>query len=214
MKMHDLTGRKFSRLTPMRPVAGFKPTTWLCRCDCGAEVTVRAGNLKSGNTKSCGCLTPDIAKGWAGTPEITAFWNAKNRCERESSKCFPHYGGSGIQFRFRDMDEFIAALGPRPTSLHSLDRIDPDGHYETGNVRWALPETQATNKRTSLWITINGESKPLRRWCEQYGQPYKRVWERINEGWDPYRALTEPAAKCAKVWGDRDETILTIEALA
>lgn len=54
----DRTGRRYGKLTALS-IAGHSPdrhNTWLCRCDCGKEVVVRAGNLASGDTKSCGCV--------------------------------------------------------------------------------------------------------------------------------------------------------------
>ncbi len=140
---------------------------------------------------------PDIARGWNKTPEYTAFKNAKNRCERKQDTKYAYYGGRGIKFLFRDMDQFIASIGPRPSDAHSIDRIDPNGNYEPGNVRWATKTTQARNKQTSRIVKIDGIERPLKDWCEHFGQPYKRVWERIKEGWSVEQALTQPAGPTA-----------------
>jgi len=192
MKARDLTGARFVRLTAIAKQGEGKHAEWLCRGDCGRQINVRASNLKSGNTKSCGCLVPDVARGWAGTPEYTAFKNAKNRCERVNDPRFAHYGGRGVKFRFGNMDDFIRAVGPRPSVDFSLDRIDHNGDYEAGNVRWTDAKTQARNKQTSKYLTLNGETRHLKEWCEIYGQPYKRVWERLKDGNAPLEALIKP----------------------
>jgi hypothetical protein len=71
--------------------------------------------------------------------------DAKRRCK--NGKDFANYGGRGIEFRFTGFEQFYAELGPRPSPEHSLDRIDNDGHYEPGNVRWATQSQQQKNKR-------------------------------------------------------------------
>jgi hypothetical protein len=79
--------------------------------------------------------------GRSETPEYVSFNNARWRCKNERG-----YVDRGIQFRFNSFDEFLAELGRRPEGT-TLDRIDNDGHYESGNVRWATPKQQANNRR-------------------------------------------------------------------
>ena len=74
----------------------------------------------------------------------------KNRCDLPSAASFKYYGGRGIVVcdRWRDdFEAFLADVGPRPSSKHSLDRIDPNGNYEPGNVRWATLSEQNQNQR-------------------------------------------------------------------
>ena len=222
MKLIDLTGQCFGDLTVISRAPAARESSWVCECACGRKITVRAGNLKSGNSKSCGCRRPDVARGWAGTPEYTAFKNALNRCNRKSDPRYHLYGGRGIEFRFSDMSQFIAAVGSRPSPSHSLDRIDPNGHYEPGNIRWATAGEQAVNKQKTLTFELGGVRKPLRQWAAEYGQPYKRVWDRLKSGWTLEDALNRIAwvddsqiadTRVIKLWGDRDETVVVIEAM-
>lgn len=104
---------------------------------------------------------------------------------------FAAYGGRGIEMRFRTFEAFLAEVGPRPDCM-TLDRIDPNGHYEAGNVRWADSKTQARNRRSNRLIEINGERKCLAEWAEIYGQPASLVRGRILQGWTPFDALTKP----------------------
>lgn len=75
---------------------------------------------------------------------------AKNRCTTPTSAPYKYYGGRGIEFRFSSPVEMalwiLKHLGP-PKNGDSLDRINNDGHYEPGNLRWADCSTQANNKR-------------------------------------------------------------------
>jgi len=80
------------------------------------------------------------------TPEYQAYAGAKHRCTNPNNKEFPHYGGRGIRFRFTSFEQFFATLGPRPREM-SLDRINNNGNYEPGNVRWASSSQQQRNRR-------------------------------------------------------------------
>lgn len=77
-----------------------------------------------------------------------ALSNAKQRCTNKKDPSYPDYGGAGIKVLITTADELISAIGlPKPG--HSLDRIDPNGHYEAGNVRWTTSSVQAANKKSS-----------------------------------------------------------------
>lgn len=92
-------------------------------------------------------------------PEIrrteTAYRSAKCRCDR--SLCPPrswkYYGGKGVEFRFKNFQEFLDAVGPHPGKGYSLDRIDSEGHYEPGNVRWATFSEQQKNRSYIRYCT-------------------------------------------------------------
>jgi hypothetical protein len=85
--------------------------------------------------------------GLSGTPEYKAFACAKIRCTHPNAKRYKDYGGRGIEFRFSSFEEFLTMLGPRPEGM-TLDRINNDGHYEPGNVRWATWSEQNKNRRS------------------------------------------------------------------
>ena len=101
-----------------------------------------------------GCKRPDMivrnkqnAKHrMSDSPEFMTFCNAKYRCNNPHAPNYPHYGGRGIEFRFQNFKEFYTHVGPRPFGM-SLDRIDVNGHYELGNVRWATVSEQIANPR-------------------------------------------------------------------
>lgn len=127
--------------------------SYMCRCDCGKITTKTGGVLIRETVRSCGCLRRQTAAqlklshGACHTREYQAYSKAKSRCVNPDHPRFADYGGRGIQFNFHSFEEFIAEIGPRPSNVHSLDRRDNNGHYETGNVRWATRSEQRRNQR-------------------------------------------------------------------
>lgn len=196
MPIKDITDERFGRLVAISYRRKGRKTLWLCRCDCGAKKEVVLGHLTQGKARSCGCLRAEknVARtrthGMSRSPEYQAYRNALYRCTREADVRFASYGGRGIKFCFASFQEFIGHIGPRPSPQHSLDRIDSDGNYEIGNVRWATAEKQSRNKTSNRMVAVNGEQRPLVEWAEIYGVPYKKAFERIfYGGWSPERAL-------------------------
>lgn len=148
---NDLAGRKFGRLTVLWPEGRKWKTAviWLCACECGAIRHVAGQSLLAKLTLSCGCYHQDriTTHGRTYTSEYGAYKQAKQRCINPQCAWWPEYGGRGIQFKFQSFEEFFAELGPKPGREYSLDRINNDGHYQPGNVRWATRKQQANNQR-------------------------------------------------------------------
>lgn len=195
-RLKNVSGQRFGSLTARSVSRVGRKTIWLCDCDCGGAASVALGQLQSGKTRSCGCLRSRTAAarvkshGMSQTPEYQAYRNAYYRCTREKDPRYTSYGERGIEFRFSDFVQFFEDVGFRPSADHSLDRIDTDGHYEPGNVRWAKRKAQARNKTTNRLVNLFGEERPLSEWCEILGVPYKRAHDRIvARGWSAERAL-------------------------
>jgi len=90
-------------------------------------------------------------------PEYKIWAAMKERCYRKNDKRYHRYGGRGITVypEWRDsFQAFYDYIGPRPSPKHTLDRINNDGNYEPGNVRWATQEEQANNRSSNFMVTI------------------------------------------------------------
>lgn len=173
----DYTGRRYGRLTVLRN--GEKRNRRLftvhCRCDCGAEFEGQIHCLRTGMTRSCGCLRRETAAHNAKTgkrlghhlsrtPEHHAWLAMRARCENPNLPAFAYYGGRGIRVCDRwnnSFEAFLADMGKRPSPTHSLDRIDTNGNYEPSNCRWATKTEQARNTRKCVRFEVNGKRLSL-----------------------------------------------------
>jgi len=116
------------------------------------------------------------------------------RCHNENHPKRALYGGRGVRVadEWRGTDgfaAFLAHIGRRPSSKHSLDRIDVNRGYEPGNVRWATSVEQNRNRRNSRSLTIGGRTALLVEWAEEAGVDPKRVWGRLIRGWPDAEAV-------------------------
>jgi|HubBroStandDraft_5_1064220.scaffolds.fasta_scaffold27220_3 hypothetical protein len=146
----DISGKRFGMLIVHSHFGG-KDSLWLCECDCGNLVYVASGNLRAFRQLSCGCIRRTAGgasqHGAARNAEYKIYKGAKERCTNPNSPAHEYYFDRGVQFKFANFEEFYAELGARPTAQHSIDRFpNNNGHYEKGNVRWAVQTEQIANR--------------------------------------------------------------------
>jgi hypothetical protein len=174
---------------------------WLCQCHCRHYnlVAMRAGTLMGKHgPRSCGCLR----QGWFRRHPFYRMWSAiKSRCFNPADKNYPGYGGKGITMfeAWRDFEQFIADLPPKPrTGEYSIDRINNDGSYVPGNIRWATRQQQAANRRTGLIDAKSIVVGDTNLWeaCRRAGVSYSGVYYHIKKlGEDPLVALEHVGAR-------------------
>lgn len=197
-------GHTYGRLTALRSASGVdRGIMWACRCICGNEVEVNRYSLIAGTTKSCGCIKKERGyngyrtHGLSRSPEHRVWRSILQRCLLPSSPSYAYYGGRGItvceEWR-RSFMAFLAVVGERPSLRHSIDRIDPNGNYEPGNVRWATPKEQARNRRNNRIVVLDGTSMCLTDAAERIGWSFSKLQARLRRaGTTDVRAvMTEP----------------------
>lgn len=160
-KKLNLEGQKYGRLTVLKYSRNKGKVRYMeCLCDCGNTKEVSVAGLRNGKTKSCGCLAHDIlvernykhgnCTRKEPTKEYIAFHNIIARTSDPSRHDYARYGGRGITFQWKDdFVGFLAYIGKAPDDgqLWSVERIDVNGNYEEGNIRWATIKDQNQNRR-------------------------------------------------------------------
>lgn len=202
-KCIDLTNKKFGRLTVIKRVENKgKETCWLCKCDCGNEKIIKAKNLKSGTTQSCGCLHKEKTQkinykhGLRKTRLYNTWANMKKRCYNKNDKRYKNYGGRGIIMCDEWQNDFMSfynwAINNGYKENLTIDRIDVNGNYEPNNCRWATIKIQANNTTTNHYITYNNETHTIAEWADILNINYAKLHARITKSkWNIERAFMQ-----------------------
>lgn len=152
---NGVVGQQFGYLTVLRidrAVGKSRHVMVVCVCVCGTETTVRRADLVAGHQTSCGCKRGKFTHGESRSPTWYSWMMMRRRCADPVHEQWPRYGGRGIRVCAEWADAktgyqaFVRDVGHRPEGK-TLDRIDVNGNYEPGNVRWTTAEEQARNKR-------------------------------------------------------------------
>jgi hypothetical protein len=147
----DLVGYRVGIMTVIELVnrtTCITSSTWKVRCDCGTVITKTGNKITCGTARSCGCVYRK-SLGKSMSPEYRSYAGAKGRCNNPRHDDYENYGARGIEFKFKSFPHFMSCVGPRPEGM-TIDRIDNNGNYEPGNVRWATPFQQSMNTRSTM----------------------------------------------------------------
>lgn len=170
-----------------------------CLCDCGGETIVRLTHIRSGQIKTCGCgRSHRKTHGMSRSPEFKSWLHMKERCHKEDNPQYHNYGGRGVEVCSEWRDDFQAFydhIGPKPSPELTVDRVDNDGNYEPGNVRWASRQQQCRNFRCNTLLTYDGRTQCIVEWAEELGVNRGTLQTRLQRGWSTERALTQPTGK-------------------
>lgn len=219
-----------------KPVSGDKYGRWVvindvgminndhivyCLCECGIYKNVIFASLKSGVSRSCGCLNRENSSkaskkhGFGGNgrdikpSKLYSIWNGiKGRCNPNGkNKSYKRYRELGIKMcdGWRsDFIKFANDMGDRPSDEYSIDRVNNNGNYSCGkcqecirnkwpmNCRWATRKTQQNNISSNVYVNINGEIVNTTEAARILGVPKLRIWRRIKDGWSPEDAVSTP----------------------
>ena len=192
-KQRITIGNKYGRLTVVSSAGKTKDgrQQFFCVCECGKELVVLGKSLKSGNTKSCGCyrheagIVANTTHGMSKTHIYRIWASMKDRCFRPKNTNFQRYGGRGITvcqewLSFENFWDWAKNNGYKEGL--SIDRINANGNYEPSNCRWITMCEQASNKRSNVFFTFNGETHTMKQWSEITGINYYTMQNRYKAG--------------------------------
>lgn len=204
-KLIDLTGQKFGRLTVIERAiweeSDNRCAKWLCQCQCGQTKVVSSVHLRNGNTRSCGCLSKELASergqksrigqrslkhGDFGTKLYGVWAGMKRRCQNPNTKYYADYGGRGIEVckpwqEYINFKEWAIEAGYREGL--SIDRVDVDGDYCPENCRWIPLKEQNSNKRISIKLEYKGRQYSIKEIARMTGLKTRTIQERYKRGW-------------------------------
>lgn len=199
-----MIGRRFGRLKVLSLARERNGNRyWLCLCDCGKQKEVFAGSLRSGRSKSCGCLSKELTvkrsttHGRSYDRLYAVHQQMIARCHRKSHPAYKDYGDRGVTVMKRwrgknGLANFIADLGEPDNPKLTVERRNVNGNYCPSNCYWATRKEQARNMRTNRMLTIGEESKCLAAWADEARCGVIAFKNRIKRGWDPERAFATP----------------------
>lgn len=219
-KFRNLKGRRFGKLKVLS-YAGIVKThrSWNCVCDCGNKTLRIGSNLILGHVRSCGCLQNEILRKNRLTHGLSFCRDSKQarlarsaygtwkgmrqRCCNPKLKSYNDYGGRGIKVckRWNDFKKFLLDMGEKPSSGHTIDRINNNGNYTPSNCRWGTWSEQASNKRFKMYSAL-GLKKTFRQWSEYTGICLQTIRNRAaNKAWKNDEVVSisiEPNGRRAK----------------
>ena len=198
----DETGNRYGKLTVVSLDHVKGKAFWMCRCDCGASKVISGDKLRSGNTKSCGCIQDELRKsgrlrrthGMTKSRLYTEWCNMRSRCDNSKNVMFKNYGGRGIRYCdewkiFENFHKWASESGY--TDELTLERINVNKNYCTDNCCWIPREKQYFNRTDSHYITAFGKTQTIKEWSDDTGIKYDTIHARIKYyGWDPEKALS------------------------
>lgn len=197
----ELIGKKFGRLIITKILLEKDKDTYPlceCCCECGNVIIARINNIKSGNTRSCGCykkekiIEASRTHGLSKSSVYRAWNHMKNRCYNRKIKDYVEYGGRGIivcsEWK-NSFEQFYEDMGESPSKSHSLDRIDTNGPYAKWNCRWATPRQQSNNTRRNHILTHNGKSMTIAGWSRELDIKQETISMRVRRGYSVEKAL-------------------------
>jgi hypothetical protein len=194
MRKLDLTGCVFGRLTIIRFACVEKGSTYFkCRCSCGNVKIIKGVYLTKGDTVSCGCLRKENTARMGKSRKTHGMHNTRfyriwrgilGRCLNKDDDAFHDYGGRGITVcdEWKDFENFRRDMCESYDESLQIERIDNNDGYYKENCCWATRKEQGRNRRTSLPITWQGQTKTLAEWCELLDINYITAHSRLRRG--------------------------------
>ena len=195
MRQVYLEGLTYGKLKVVRFVSTYPRQRYECLCACGRTVLRYVTNLHpKSNCRNCsgnrGCRNKPLGATWK---RMIA------RCTNPKESRYANYGGRGIKVCsrwLRSFDAFERDVGPKPGPGFTIDRIDNDGDYRPGNIRWATRTTQQNNRSVSVLAQYKGRTQTLGQWSTELHIPYMRLYDGRRRGLTLEETLVYYKAMC------------------
>jgi hypothetical protein len=195
-------GDKYGSLTIIKEIdpviySNKKFRRFLCKCECGNIKPFLLNHLRTGNSKSCGCLSGRITHNLSTSSRFYETWRSmKQRCYYKKHRNYKYYGARGIKvckewLSFKNFHEW-AEKNCSHEGL-TLDRIDVNDNYCPKNCKWSTRIEQSRNTRRNVFISYNGVSKCISEWAKELNINPTTLWYRIVKyKWSIEKALNTP----------------------
>jgi len=204
----DELGKTYGRLVVVSrdlPSVGGK-AFWLCKCQCGNTIRVSGDNLRTGKTRSCGCLKRDTSSqiaisrqkhGLSKSGIYRAWQGMKDRCLNSHNKYYRDYGGRGISVcsEWLSFERFHEDMGEFYSPGLTIERIDNNKGYSKENCRWATVADQNRNQRKTIYLTYAGMTKPLWFWAKKTGISLFTLHSRRRVGYSDREVIEKPVCR-------------------
>ena len=214
-KMRISIGDKFSRWTVIEKGTPNKwgYSTWVCRCECGNIRTIAQSELIQGRTKSCGCYRRELSskqhiKHGGCNDRLYEIWHSmKSRCSHDKKTLSKRYAGIGIKVcdewadSYEEFKKWALENGYNENAKQyecTIDRIKPDGDYCPENCRWVNAKLQSNNRHNTIYLSLDGVTKPIAIWADDIGISLDVLYHRYKSGWAEKDILTKPVRRYRK----------------
>ncbi|WBF81889.1 hypothetical protein [Staphylococcus virus vB_SurM-PSU6] len=209
MNKDDYIGLKYGRLTVIswdgkRGIHHYVK----CKCDCGNTKSIRLYRLKTGETKSCGCIRKElfeenrrgnIKHGKSNSRLHTIYRSMKARCYSVKNINYSNYGGKGIEICDEWLEDFMNFYNWAHNNGYkddlTIDRIDSNGNYEPGNCRWVDYKTQSRNRNYNKLLKFQGKELCVTEWSDLTGIASGTIHSRLRMGWSIEKTLSTPVKR-------------------
>jgi len=197
----SLIGVVFGYLTPLEVISRTSNGTkiYKCQCKCGSYTEANSNILKVGDKQSCGCIRVENngqrTHGMSKTRIFKSWILMRERCYNPKNNRYYRYGGRGIKVckEWESFEKFYADMKDGYADNLTLDRKRVNEDYSKENCRWATKQEQSENKSTTVYLTINGETKTVKEWSKLSGVNSNNIRSRIKKGnWSAIDAVFKP----------------------
>jgi hypothetical protein len=210
IKADPIPNTQFGRLTFFKTIgrkvfpSGKSATVWWLGCSCGNTVEALTTNVRSGHTKSCGCLeienrkTMNVTHGDEGKRILTIWRGMLQRCHDPKSISYKYYGAKGVRVLWSSYEEFKRDMGESYRDGLTIGRRESSGHYCKDNCRWETPAQQNRNYSRNVNLTFGGRTMVMTDWAHEFCIKPATLAARLKNKWPLEKALTTPVKGSSK----------------